>query len=239
VAVVWLTTAGHTMNFREMNAAKGWVAAEAYSLHSAFLLAIGLTLLAAPRLVGRFSFRQLMLLGLGLFVLGSAVNGFLISWPLSTFIAGRVLAGVGGGLIIFSAPHLLSPRWDETFAWGGILLPTFGPPGHRWRQLCLRLGQLGRRIPLRGVARPDLLHRRRCDVPERNSASALRCRSLANPVLPVARPRGDWLLVLPALGTLARMVERPRDADSLGGGDSGPDPVVLVAVADSRPPSAS
>ena len=50
LAAVWLTTAGHTASFREMNAARGWVTAEGYSLHSIFLLAITLTLLAAPRL---------------------------------------------------------------------------------------------------------------------------------------------------------------------------------------------
>ncbi len=50
LAAVWLTTAGHTASFREMTAARGWVTAESYSLHSIFLLAITLTLLVAPRL---------------------------------------------------------------------------------------------------------------------------------------------------------------------------------------------
>src|SRR5437660_8980569 len=76
VALVWLTTAGHTMNFREMSAGRGWVAAENYTLHSSYLIALGLTLLAAPRLIGPFRFRGLTLAGLALFVLGSAVNGF-------------------------------------------------------------------------------------------------------------------------------------------------------------------
>ncbi len=49
LAAVWLTTAGHTASFREMDAARGWVTAEGYSLHSIYLLAITLTLLAAPR----------------------------------------------------------------------------------------------------------------------------------------------------------------------------------------------
>jgi MFS family permease len=127
VAVVWLTTAGHTLNFREMNAAKGWVSAEAYSLHSGYLLAVGLTLLAAPRLAGRLGPRPVTLLGLGLFIVGSAINGFLIHASLETFLAGRVLAGIGGGLVLFDAPNLLSPRWDQSFAWGGILLPPLGP----------------------------------------------------------------------------------------------------------------
>ena len=47
LAAVWLTTAGHTASFREMTAARGWVTAESYSLHSIFLLAITLTLLVA------------------------------------------------------------------------------------------------------------------------------------------------------------------------------------------------
>ena len=50
LAAAWLTTAGHTASFREMNAARGWVTAEGYGLHSIYLLAITLTLLAAPRL---------------------------------------------------------------------------------------------------------------------------------------------------------------------------------------------
>ena len=48
LAVVWLTTAGHTMNFREMGIGKGWVAADVYSLHSLYLVSIALVLLACP-----------------------------------------------------------------------------------------------------------------------------------------------------------------------------------------------
>ena len=47
LAVVWLTTAGHTMNFREMGIGKGWVAADVYSLHSVYLVSIALVLLAS------------------------------------------------------------------------------------------------------------------------------------------------------------------------------------------------
>ena len=50
LAAVWLTTAGHTASFREMNAARGWTTTEGYGLHTIYLLAITLTLLAAPRL---------------------------------------------------------------------------------------------------------------------------------------------------------------------------------------------
>ncbi|MBV8574094.1 MAG: hypothetical protein JOZ58_03515, partial [Acetobacteraceae bacterium] len=45
LAAAWLTTAGHTASFREMNAARGWVTAEGYTLHSIYLLSITLTLL--------------------------------------------------------------------------------------------------------------------------------------------------------------------------------------------------
>jgi hypothetical protein len=127
VALVWLTTAGHTMNFREMSAGRGWVAAENYTLHSSFLIALGLTLLATPRLLGPFGFRSVTLAGLTLFVLGSAVNGFFITWPLTWCIAGRIVAGIGGGFVIAAAPGLLDPRWDRTFAWAGIVLPPLGP----------------------------------------------------------------------------------------------------------------
>jgi MFS family permease len=127
VALVWLTTAGHTMNFREMSAARGWVAAENYTLHSSYLIALGLTMLTTPRLIGRFRFRGLTVTGLVLFILGSAVNGFLITWPLSWAIAGRIVAGVGGGLVIAAAPGLLDSRWDRLFAWAAIVLPPLGP----------------------------------------------------------------------------------------------------------------
>ena len=38
LAIVWLTTAGHTMNFREMGASFGWVTIEAFSLHTSVSL---------------------------------------------------------------------------------------------------------------------------------------------------------------------------------------------------------
>ena len=59
LAVVWLTTAGHTMNFREMGIGKGWVAADVYSLHSLYLVSIALVLLASPAMSQRFSSRGL------------------------------------------------------------------------------------------------------------------------------------------------------------------------------------
>lgn len=126
-ALVWLTTAGHTLNFREMAAAKGWVPAESYSLHSAYLLAIGLTLLLCPRLLGYRHSRGQALAGLGLFALGSFINGIAIHWPVEGFVLGRVLAGIGGGVILFSVPNLLEPHWETVFLWVSILLPPLGP----------------------------------------------------------------------------------------------------------------
>jgi MFS family permease len=131
IAVVWLTTAGHTMNFREMYLAQGWVTAVAYSLHSAYLLSIALTLLACPHLLRhfrQFGVRGLTLLGLVAFITGSMLNGLFIYWPLGGFIMGRVLAGIGGGLVLYHAPLLLDPRWDHTVAWAAILLPPLGAP---------------------------------------------------------------------------------------------------------------
>jgi DHA2 family multidrug resistance protein len=126
VALVWLTTAGHTMNFREMGAARGWVGAENYTLHSSYLIAVGLTLLPGPRLAARLGFRALTAWGLVLFAAGSAVNGFLTTAPLSVCIAGRVAAGIGGGLILVAAPGLLHTRWERSFTWASILLPPLG-----------------------------------------------------------------------------------------------------------------
>ena len=77
LAAVWLTTAGHTASFREMNAARGWVTAEGYSLHSIYLLAITLTLLAAPRLARWSGSYPLVVAGLTMLGAGSLVNGVL------------------------------------------------------------------------------------------------------------------------------------------------------------------
>ena len=44
LTAVWLTTAGHTLYFREMYSAFGWVRQVGLSLHSMYLLSIALTL---------------------------------------------------------------------------------------------------------------------------------------------------------------------------------------------------
>src|SRR5271156_5977724 len=100
LAAVWLTTAGHTAGFREMNAARGWVTAEAYSLHTIFLLAITLTLLAAPRLARWCGSYPLVVAGLTMLGAGSLVNGVLPHAPPEVLLLGRVFAGIGAGLVI-------------------------------------------------------------------------------------------------------------------------------------------
>ena len=98
----WLTTAGHTASFREMTAARGWVTAESYSLHSIYLLAVTLTLLAAPRLARWSGSYPLVVAGLTMLGAGSLVNGVLIYAPPEVLLLGRVLAGIGAGLVIRS-----------------------------------------------------------------------------------------------------------------------------------------
>jgi hypothetical protein len=127
LAAVWLTTAGHTMTFREMNAARGWITAEGYSFHSIYLLAITLTLLADPTLVSRFGSYRAVLAGLVMLAIGAAVNGCLLHAPASVLELGRVIAGIGAGLVIRAAPRIHSPNWTSQVAWAGILLPPAGP----------------------------------------------------------------------------------------------------------------
>lgn len=127
LAAVWLTTAGHTMNFREMNAAHGWIAPEGYSLHSAYLFAAALALSAAPAPVRLLGSHVTALLGLVLLATASLANGLMLHAPWPIFVAGRVLAGTGAGLVIFAAPRLLDTRWERPAAWAAILLPALGP----------------------------------------------------------------------------------------------------------------
>ena len=128
LAAAWLTTAGHTMNFREMDAARGWVTAEGYSLHSIYLLTIALTLLAAPDLVPRFG-------SYGLVGDRPAVAGIRIghqrdsssTLPCGFLEIGRVLAGIGSGFVIQNAPRLHPPGRMAHVQWAGIILPAAGP----------------------------------------------------------------------------------------------------------------
>jgi hypothetical protein len=127
LAAAWLTTAGHTMNFREMDAARGWILAEGYSLHSIYLLTIALTLLAAPDLVPRFGSYRLVAAGLVLLASGSAVNGLFLHAPVGFLEIGRVLAGIGSGFVIQNAPRLHPPGRMVHVQWAGIILPATGP----------------------------------------------------------------------------------------------------------------
>ena len=127
LAAVWLTTAGHTASFREMDAARGWVTAEGYSLHSIFLLAITLTLLVVPRLARWSGSYPLVVAGLAMLGAGSLVNGVLPYAPPELLVLGRVLAGVGAGLVIRSAPRILPAGQEGRIAWAGIVLPAAGP----------------------------------------------------------------------------------------------------------------
>jgi hypothetical protein len=127
LVVVWLTTAGHTMNFREMGAAFGWVSIEAFSLHTAYLFSIGLMLLACPHLGRRFSCRGLAQAGTAAFMAGGLINGLVAHAPLEVYQAARVLAGAGSGLVISFAPRLFDPRWRVPAIWAAILAPAAGP----------------------------------------------------------------------------------------------------------------
>jgi hypothetical protein len=127
LAAVWLTTAGHTASFREMNAARGWITAEGHSLHSIYLLAIALTLLAAPRLARWAGSYTLVVAGLAMLAAGSVVNGVLLYAPRGVLELGRVIAGIGAGLVIHSAPRILPAGQEHRVAWAGIVLPPAGP----------------------------------------------------------------------------------------------------------------
>src|SRR5262245_6597293 len=127
LAAAWLTTAGHTASFREMNAARGWVTAEGYSLHSIYLLAITLTLLTAPRLARWCGSYPLVVAGLAMLGAGSLANGLLLHAPLELLVLGRVVAGIGAGLVIRSAPRILPAGQENRVAWAGIVLPAAGP----------------------------------------------------------------------------------------------------------------
>jgi hypothetical protein len=126
LTVAWLTTAGHTMNFREMATAHGWVPAQGYSLHTAYLVAIALALLTGPFVACRLSARILAQSGLVLLAAGSFFNGILIDAPFWAFMVARVTAGLGAGLVVGFAPRLLDRRWENPTTWASILLPVAG-----------------------------------------------------------------------------------------------------------------
>jgi hypothetical protein len=127
LAVVWLIAAGHTMNFREMGAAHGWVPAEIYSLHNIFAVSIALTLLACRSLACHASAQHWARCGVLLLAAGSFLNGLYVHAPFPIFVVGRGLAGVGVGLTIFFAPRILDARLANPTTWASIALPVIGP----------------------------------------------------------------------------------------------------------------
>ena len=110
-----------------MDAARGWITAEGYSLHSIYLLTIALTLIAAPDLAPRFGSYWLSVTGLLLLAFGSAINGILLDAPMGFLEIGRVLAGIGSGFVIQNAPRLHPPDRMAPVQWVGIILPPVGP----------------------------------------------------------------------------------------------------------------
>ncbi|MCZ2341075.1 MAG: hypothetical protein LC104_04670, partial [Bacteroidales bacterium] len=72
---VWLTTSGHTANFREMNDARGWIPAVGFGLHSAYLFAVAMAILMAPTLRRSATPYVLTQIGLVLLISGSLMNG--------------------------------------------------------------------------------------------------------------------------------------------------------------------
>ncbi len=58
---------------------------------------------------------------------GSLVNGALPHAPRELLGLGRVLAGIGAGLVIRSAPRILPAGQEDRIAWAGIVLPAAGP----------------------------------------------------------------------------------------------------------------
>lgn len=126
LASVWLTTAGHTACFREMDAARGWVTTDGYAMHSSYLftIACGLVLTWANRPLG--SPARVMRYGLVMLVVGSLVNGLLLEAPYRVFLASRMVAGFGAGMVLAAAPVAGQAAGSRWFAWAGILLPSIG-----------------------------------------------------------------------------------------------------------------
>lgn len=128
IATVWITTAGHTINFREMEAARGWIASIGYSLHTSYLFSIVLGLVFAQ--LNAASSRPFMPVVSGLVMLagGSILNGTLLSAPLPLLAICRCVAGFGGGLVLAAAPALHGAGRGWLFGWAGIVLPSMAPP---------------------------------------------------------------------------------------------------------------
>lgn len=126
-AAVWLTTAGHTANFREMNDARGWIPSVGFSLHSAYLFSVAISILLAPALRRLVSSHTLAQAGLGLLAAGSLLNGLNLHLPFNVAVFGRLLVGFGAGQAMVAAPRLLPARRPRAVDFSEILLPALGP----------------------------------------------------------------------------------------------------------------
>jgi hypothetical protein len=127
LAIAWVTTAGHTMNFKEMDGAMGWISAQGYSLHSALLLSIAFGFILTKKVGPLFPPLFLTRIGLIGLATGSFINGGLIHAPYSICIAGRIIAGLGTGFVLFSTPSMIPPYLKNQGAWAGIVIPAFAP----------------------------------------------------------------------------------------------------------------
>lgn len=125
---VWLTTAGHTANFREMNDARGWIPSIGFSLHSAYLFSVAVSILFAPALRRVTSSHVLAQLGLSLLATGSFMNGLNLHLPFDVAVCGRMIAGFGVGQALVAAPRLLPEKRPGAVDLFEVLLPALGPP---------------------------------------------------------------------------------------------------------------
>ncbi|MCE9561668.1 MAG: hypothetical protein K8U57_06395 [Planctomycetes bacterium] len=124
---VWLTTAGHTTNFREMNASHGWISSVGYGLHSAYLFTIAFSILLSPVLKYRVSSHTLTKLGLGMLCSGAFLNGLDTHASYSVAVFGRILAGFGAGQVMCAGLRLLPEARPGAVKVFEVLLPGFGP----------------------------------------------------------------------------------------------------------------
>jgi EmrB/QacA subfamily drug resistance transporter len=95
-------------------------------LFSSYLLASSVTVPVVGKLSDLFGRRPFYILGLSLFLIGSAVSGF--SQNMGELIAARAVTGVGGGammaLSVTTIGDIFSPR--ERGRWMGLIMSVFG-----------------------------------------------------------------------------------------------------------------
>lgn len=100
---------------------------------TAYMLTSGIVIPTSAFLCERFGHRQVYIVSLIIFTVGSALCG--ISWSLNIIIASRIIQAIGGGLIIpvsMAMVYYLAPREKMGTAmgiWGlaAILGPSVGP----------------------------------------------------------------------------------------------------------------